>query len=77
MSSHRCADVKPLFERAVANASAECGGAACGLNADFLRADCDVPRSLTRLGHAVARQGMTREEANELASRLLGKYEDH
>ena len=40
---------------AVANASAECGGAACGLNADFLRADCDVPRSLTRLGHAVAR----------------------
>ena len=40
---------------AVANASGECGGAACGLNADFLRADCDVLRSLTRLGHAVAR----------------------
>lgn len=27
------------------------------------------------VGHAVARQGMTREEANELALRLLGKYE--
>ena len=40
---------------AVANASGECGGAACGLNADFMRADCDVLRSLTRLGHAVAR----------------------
>jgi methylamine--corrinoid protein Co-methyltransferase len=28
------------------------------------------------VGHAVARQGMTREEANDLALRLLAKYED-
>jgi len=28
------------------------------------------------VGHAVARQGMTREEANELTLRLLAKYED-
>jgi methylamine--corrinoid protein Co-methyltransferase len=27
------------------------------------------------VGHAVARQGMTREQANELALRLLSKYE--
>jgi methylamine--corrinoid protein Co-methyltransferase len=27
------------------------------------------------VGHAVARQGMTREEANQLALRLLAKYE--
>ena len=28
------------------------------------------------VGHAVARQGMTREEADEIALRLLAKYED-
>ena len=27
------------------------------------------------VGHAVARQGMTREQANDLALRLLSKYE--
>ena len=27
------------------------------------------------VGHAVARQGMTREQANEIANRLLAKYE--
>jgi methylamine--corrinoid protein Co-methyltransferase len=29
------------------------------------------------VGHAVARQGMTREEANEMALKLLSKYEHH
>ncbi|MFC1862973.1 monomethylamine:corrinoid methyltransferase [Thermodesulfobacteriota bacterium] len=29
------------------------------------------------VGHAVARQGMTREEANDIANRLLSKYEDN
>ena len=29
------------------------------------------------VGHAVARQGMTREQANELALKLLALYEDH
>ncbi|MDM8556791.1 monomethylamine:corrinoid methyltransferase [Desulfococcaceae bacterium HSG7] len=29
------------------------------------------------VGHAVARQKMTREQANEIANRLLAKYEDH
>jgi len=29
------------------------------------------------VGHAVARQKMTREQANEIADRLLAKYEDH
>ncbi len=28
------------------------------------------------VGHAVARQGMTREKANEIANKLLAKYED-
>ena len=27
------------------------------------------------VGHAVARQGMTREQANEIALKLLAKYE--
>ena len=29
------------------------------------------------VGHAVAGQGMTREQANDLALRLLSKYEDN
>jgi len=29
------------------------------------------------VGHAVARQKMTREQANEIANRLLAKYEDN
>ena len=30
----------------------------------------------TEVGHAVARQGMTRERANDICNRLLAKYED-
>lgn len=33
-------------------------------------------RLCAEIGHAVARQGMTREEANELVIKLLAKYED-
>ena len=29
------------------------------------------------VGHAVARQGLTREQVNEIANKLLAKYEDH
>ena len=29
------------------------------------------------VGHAVARQGMTRAQANEIANKILAKYEKH
>ncbi len=34
-------------------------------------------RMACEVGHAVARQGMTRAQANEIVNQLLAKYEDH
>jgi hypothetical protein len=40
------------------------------------RATAMEARLAAEVGHAVARQGMKREQANEIALKLLAKYED-